>query len=137
MEMALENKIKKVIELRSELSNSIHEIQDKFDEICSGCLQFEMDMGTALVKDKYKDKSYFLYKEVGFFEDESEVIRTWVPALAEIMCEQDYPVSLDQGKKFCKFFELDENETKIILDKCATQDQYEEYVNYERRNMEY
>ena len=135
--MALENKIKKIAELNVELSNAVNEIQDMFNEVCSCCLTFEMSMGCAIVKDKYKDEQYSFFKQVEWLQDESEVIRTWVPALAEIMCEQDYPVSRVQGIKFCKFFELDENETKIILDKCATDDQYEEYVNYQRRNMEY
>jgi hypothetical protein len=135
--MSISKKVESIVETKMKLNAQMAEINSLFDEVCSGCLQAVVDFGSVVIKDKYKDEQYSFFAQVDFFESEDEVVRTWVKKLAEIMLEQDYPVSQAQGKKFCNFFELNELEISEIMNRCANDDQFEEYVNYERRNMEW
>lgn len=61
----------------------------------------------------------------------------WIQAVAEIMNEQDYPVARISGEQFADFFELVDSDRALIINACATDEQFEEYQNYELRNMNY
>jgi len=83
------------------------------------------------------DEIYSLFKPDNYFEEDDNEPREWVTVLETIMNDQDYPVPQSNGEKFCDFFELNPVERKMILTSCATDEQYQEYCDYENRNSVY
>lgn len=48
--------------------------------------------------------------------------------------ELDDPTHYSKGQAFCELFALDKKQSKAVLDACATEEQWQEYVSFCRRN---
>jgi hypothetical protein len=112
------------------LSKLQAEIQNKLD-LVTGSFKYKYDMMNDVL---YCGDNVYNMHDTSWFNNDA---RLWIKETSHVMSEQDYPVQLSDGKEFCEFFDLTKLETELILSKCATDEQYQEFCEYEYRNSQW
>ncbi len=120
-----------------ELNNEKRKIEDIIDLVAPDSLKVDLDTIMFLLRCKHnKDRCFdILFKE--YFKPEDEQVRSFIKYLAEKMDEQDFPISIDDAKKFCDQLEVSQAERELITSKASTREQYQQYVDHERAMMNY
>lgn len=118
----INSKIAKINKLKAELNDEIRQVESVLDLI-----------GIKTVNDSIFSFnylfSYYEHDENHFFERE----KTTLELLQYQINDLDWPVSQANGKKICELFALNENDTKEFLNYCSTDEQYQNYLETERR----
>ena len=58
---------------------------------------------------------------------------SFVDLIVSHMSELGWPINLEQGANFCAFFDVSKADRLKIIDACASDLQYQEYVRHENR----
>lgn len=120
-------KLEKIISNVSAINNSLYLEQRKIQNVLD-ILGLTAKFDCGFYVKEYSDDPR---SNVTIFEDHKYISLN--NFLIECVGEVDYPVTKSQGKQIADLFEFTPKQLAMILDKCATEKEYDDYVDYERR----